>query len=591
MKVHRPEKKDALIFVSISSCLFIYQLDSRMVQETSPEIESSSVRIETGIQHEDSTLDETSVLLPKSAVDVETGNVEERWSKKSLAPGFFWIETAIFCNVFLSGFDGTITASTYAVIGSDFNAANTISWLTTAYLITTTAFQPLYGRFSDILGRRAMFFTATVTFSLGCLGCGLAPNIIFLNVMRGLTGLGGGGLITMATIINSDIIPLQNRGMYQAVQNGLHGFGAICGASLGGVIADTIGWRWCFLCQVPVSFAGLVIGYLVIRNPPTREIGVEADGTDAKKSAWIQIDVSGAVLLVVGLSVQLAALSLGGNQYPWSDLRVILCFVASVILLVTFIVVELRTKALPVMPMHMLKGRTVISNMISNVLVGMSSYAFLFMIPLFFQVVLLDSASKAGMRLVIPSLSTPIGGLIAGYIMSHFGQLSNLVRCGCFLMTLGNALVASLQYQDSSWKYVAYLFPANIGQGIVYPSILFTNIAAFEQAQQAVSTSTVYLFRSMGTVWGVAAASTIIQNILSHRLPVALIDVPNKDELITSIRHSVTALRHLDPEIQDLARRVYFEALRYTFLASTAWAGVALFAAFFARGKRLDRGR
>jgi hypothetical protein len=128
--------------------------------------------------------------------------------------------TAIFCNVFLSGFDGTITASTYALIGSSFNAANTVSWITTSYLITTTAFQPLYGRFSDVLGRRICFFAATITFSVGCLGCGLAPNILFLNLMRGLTGLGGGGLVTMATIINSDIIPLKNRGMYQAAQNG-----------------------------------------------------------------------------------------------------------------------------------------------------------------------------------------------------------------------------------------------------------------------------------------------------------------------------------------------------------------------------------
>jgi len=211
------------------------------------------------------------------------------------------------------------------------------------------------------------------------------------------------------------------------------------------------------------------------------------------------------------------------------------------------------------------------------------------MIPLFFQVVLLDTASKAGIRLIVPSLSTPIGGLIAGFVMSRWGMLGHLVRTGCVFMVLGNGLVASLKYQDSSWKYVAYLFPANIGQGIVYPSILFTNIAHFEQSQQAVSTSMVYLFRSMGTVWGVAAASTIIQNILSSRLPAALAEFPNSEKIIDEIRHSVSVLRDLDPQIQDIARRVYFEALRYTFLASTGWAAIALFAAFFARGQRLDR--
>lgn len=102
-------------------------------------------------------------------------------------------------NVFLSGFDGTITAATYAVISSEFNAANTASWLTTSYLITSTAFQPLYGRFSDILGRRACFFTATITFMTGCLGCAIARDVVFLNIMRALTGIGGGGLMTMGT--------------------------------------------------------------------------------------------------------------------------------------------------------------------------------------------------------------------------------------------------------------------------------------------------------------------------------------------------------------------------------------------------------
>ncbi|KAG0650246.1 putative transporter [Hyphodiscus hymeniophilus] len=514
--------------------------------------------------------------------------IDETESKPH-GPGFFWIQAAIFSNVFLAGFDGTITASTYAVIGSDFNAANTISWITTAYLITSTAFQPLYGRFSDILGRRTCFLIATMTFLLGCLGCGLAPNIILLDLMRALAGLGGGGLITMATIINSDIIPLENRGMYQAVQNGFYGFGAICGASIGGILADTIGWRWCFGCQVPIAFAAMLIGYFVIINPPPADRGLEGQGA-VGKSLWTQIDLSGAVLLVFGLSAQLAALSLGGNQYPWSDIRVIICLVASFVILGAFIWVELKTKALPVMPMLMLQGIPTIANTISNILVGMSSFAFLFMIPLFFQVVLKDSASKAGLRLAIPSLATPVGGLIAGFIMSRWGLLSQLVRAGCFFMVLGNGLICSLRYHDSTWKYILYLFPANVGQGIVFPSILFTNISAFEQS---LSTSMVYLFRSMGMVWGVAAASTIIQNVLSSRLPSALSGIPKKEKkrakIIEDIRHSVTVLRDLDPEIQDLARRVYFDALRYTFIASTAWAAAAFLVAFFTKGKRLDR--
>ena len=141
--------------------------------------------------HED---EESDVAIPHEDTPLLKPPQEENWSPPR---GFFWIEFAIFANVFLYGFDGTITAATYAVISSDFNAANTASWLTTSYLVTSTAFQPLYGRFSDIFGRRICFFVSTITFAAGCLGCGLATNIILMNCMRALTGFGGGGLMTM----------------------------------------------------------------------------------------------------------------------------------------------------------------------------------------------------------------------------------------------------------------------------------------------------------------------------------------------------------------------------------------------------------
>lgn len=182
--------------------------------------------------------------------------------------------------------------------------------------------------------------------------------------------------MTMATIINSDMIPFQERGMYQACQNVLHGFGSICGASLGGLIADYIGWRWCFLCQVPVSVFAFVVGHWVIpKTEKTVIVDEESPSSTKKLSKWEQIDLSGAVLLVLGLSAQLAAMSMGGNNYPWGDIRVITALILSLILLVFFVWVEVSTKAVPVMPMSTLRGTLAISNQISNVAVGMAAYS------------------------------------------------------------------------------------------------------------------------------------------------------------------------------------------------------------------------
>ncbi|GKT67968.1 vacuolar basic amino acid transporter 2 [Colletotrichum tofieldiae] len=516
-------------------------------------------------------------LLRDPAAAVEAG---ETWKPPR---GFGWIELAIMSNVFLYGFDGTITAATYAVISSEFDAANTASWLTTSYLVTSTAFQPLYGRFSDIFGRRICFFVSSITFGLGCLGCGLAGDVVLLNCMRALTGFGGGGLMTMATIVNSDMIPFRKRGMYQALQNGMFGFGAVAGASFGGSIADQIGWRWCFLLQVPISISALVLGALVIKNP---EGGFDIDTNDYK-AIWSRVDVSGALLLVVAISVQLVGLSLGGNELPWGSPVVIGTLVGSVGLLALFLVVEARTKAIPVIPLRMLKGRLPVLTQISNVCAGLAAYAYLFMLPLFFQVVLLDSATTAGARLAIPSLATPLGGLVAGIVMSRWGKLIWLVRFGAFFMLFGNALVTALQFQDSKWKYLVYIFPANLGQGIIYPAILFTTLASFDHADHAVSASTVYLVRSLGTVWGVAITSAIVQTTLSLRLPEALGDIPDKWRVIDEIRHSVTALKTLPVEVRLPARHVYYEGIRYAFAASTAFAGIALLAAIFASPRGL----
>ena len=280
---------------------------------------------------------------------------------------------AIFANVFLTGFDGTIMASTYALISSEFSAANTASWLTTSYLITTTAFQPLYGRFSDILGRRTCFFIAGTSFMIGCLGCAVAQTVWVLNLMRAVTGIGGGGLMTVATIINSDLIPFRKRGIYQAVQNVLFGFGSICGASLGGVIADTIGWRWCFILQVPISLLALGVGYFAIKNP--EKFGHDALDAEDQRSVWRKVDIAGSALLILSLSAQLVALSLGGNELPWSNVWVITALIGCVVLLGLFVLVEAKTKALPITLLRMLRGFRPIATQSANVFFGMAAYA------------------------------------------------------------------------------------------------------------------------------------------------------------------------------------------------------------------------
>jgi MFS family permease len=166
------------------------------------------------------------------------------------------------------------------------------------------------------------------------------------------------------------MIPFRRRGMYQALQNSVWGFGAISGASFGGVLADTVGWRWCFLLQVPISILGFVVGLFVVSDQDRLD---DSDG--ALKDVWEKVDITGALLLVTSLSMQLVGLSLGGNELPWSSGWVIGSLVGSVVLLGIFGWVESRTTAMPIIPLRMLSGRLPVSVQTANLCAGLAAYA------------------------------------------------------------------------------------------------------------------------------------------------------------------------------------------------------------------------
>lgn len=173
---------------------------------------------------------------------------------------------------------------------------------------------------------------------------------------------------TLATIVNSDMIPFRQRGMYQAMQNGIFGLGAMSGASLGGAIADQIGWRWCFLLQVPVSVLALVVGFLAVNNQP------ELAMSDGIVTLWKRVDFPGALVLVVAISAQVVGLSLGGNELPWSSPWVIISILGSLALFAVFFFIEARTTAIPIIPLRMLRGLLPVATQVSNVCAGMAAY-------------------------------------------------------------------------------------------------------------------------------------------------------------------------------------------------------------------------
>lgn len=226
---------------------------------------------------------------------------------------------------------------------------------------------------------------------------------------------------------------------------------------MGGLIVESIGWRWAFLLQVPVSILALVVGYIVLENPP--HCIMELDPERRFRSAFKLLDFSGSMTLVSGLIFQLLGLTFGGNEYPWSSWPVISTLLISACLLAGFVAIEGKTRAIPMIPLRMLSHFQPVVVQATNVFVGMASYAYMFMVPLYFQAVRGDSPTAAGLRLIVPSLMTPVGGIIAGVMMSRGYRLCHNVQIGTSLMLLGNLLALAMGKNGSRWIEMVYLVP------------------------------------------------------------------------------------------------------------------------------------
>ncbi|TIB68854.1 multidrug efflux transporter [Wallemia mellicola] len=503
------------------------------------------------------------------------------------------IQLVTWANVFLVGFDATIAAATYAIIGhpgSSFQDANNAVWISTSYLITSTSFQPLYGRLSDVdmFGRRKCFLFATTVFWLGSLLCGVAPNMLSLNLARAFTGIGGGGLQSVATIILSDYVPFQHRGKYQSANNLWNGLGAALGASLGAWITERFNWRFMFLVQLPVCTLGIIGGAIYIKEPNYVKGPLEEDV--ANKKQLKDIDILGSLTLVLGLSSLLAGLNLGGNDKQWSDPLVVGFLVSAAVFLIGFWIVELNAVA-PILPPRLLRSTLAYSNITTNFFSGAACISFLFLTPLYFESVKQESSGTAGRRLIVPALGFPAGALVAGYVMSRYGYLNRLVQVGCVIATIGCALPLNFDSSgtNSDATYFWSLVPTNIGQGLINPSSLFTMLAAFSHAEQAVSTSVVYLFRNVGSVFGVTVTATIFQNYVMVYLPDALSGLENSDDIVDKVRKSVDAIHDVPIEYRLAVKSVLANGLKSAYGCSTLFAIFALVSSYWAYGGSLER--
>jgi MFS family permease len=434
-----------------------------------------------------------------------------------------------FDRVQVAMFDSTLMASSHPVITSYFNASNSASWLSTAFLLTSTSLQPLMGRLSDTFGRRPLYLVGILLLAATTAWCAAANSIGSFIAARAVCGMGAAGLLSMGNVMTNDLVSIEVRGTYQAYINLFYGGGSACGAAFGGFLCDRLGWRMTFAIQVPFLAALLINAYFT--TPATLGPNLAKSSGLGIRDAMEGFDIAGSFLLTGSVAFLILGLNLGGNIFPWKHPFVIVSLVIGIVAGAILIRVESRAQR-PVMPLPMLfsqpRGNLVFNNFFAQI--GMNTI--LFNAPLYFQAVKLDTASVSGFRLAGPSVALTICGVSAGFIMTATGRMKWLIITGSLCMLIGAICLSTMWSNIPTWLATLFLVPSSIGQGLSFPATSLAVLATSSQEDQAVMTSTLILGRSLGIVMGVSLSSLILQNALTAYLG-ELVTGHKKDEVRT----------------------------------------------------------
>jgi EmrB/QacA subfamily drug resistance transporter len=470
------------------------------------------------------------------------------------APRVRLIFGALLLVLFLASLDQTIVATALPTIVGELGGIEHLSWVVTAYLLTSTISGPLYGKLGDLYGRKLVLQAAIVLFLVGSALCGLAQNMGELIAFRGLQGLGAGGLIVTSIAVVGDIIPPRERGRYQGIFGGVFGVSTVIGPLLGGFFVDNLSWRWIFYVNLPVGLVALVVIGAVF----------ESRAEHVRRA----IDYLGAIVLAAGLSAVVLFTSLGGTTYDWSSPVIVGLIALAIVLLPLFVWVE-RRAAEPILPLELFRNPVFRVTSAIGFVVGLALFGSVTYLPLFLQVVKGSSPTRSGLELTPLMAGLLVTSIASGQIIARTGRYKPFPIVGTLVMTIGLILLSRLQADTSTAYTLASMLVLGLGLGMVMQVLVLAAQNAVSYRLLGVATSGSTLARSIGGSIGVAVFGTIFANRLSSELASRL---PAGRPLPAS--SDPQAIANLPPPVHDAYVSAFAAALRPVFLVAAGVSAV-----------------
>lgn len=467
------------------------------------------------------------------------------------------IMVALMLAMLLAALDQTIVSTALPRIATDLNGLNKLSWVVTAYLLTSAVSTPLYGKISDQLGRKKIFQAAIIIFLVGSMLCGLSQNMDQLIFFRGLQGLGAGGLMSLALAVVGDIIPPRQRGRYQGYFGGVFAVSSVIGPLLGGLFTDHLSWRWIFYINLPLGL--LALSAIAARlHLPVRK-------------AEHRIDFPGAILLAGSVVCLLLVTVLGGATYPWASTPIYELAASGLLLGGLFIAWE-RHAPEPVIPLRLFRSDIFRVSSLLSLLSGAVMFGALIFIPEYQQIVRGYSATKSGL-LMLPLIAGLLVSMItSGRIISKIGRYRWFPIVGTAITTFSLWLFSHIALTTSQLTLSLWMISLGVGIGLYMQVMTLAVQNSVKRADMGAATSVVTFFRSMGSSFGTAIFGAILTARLTHYLVAYLPASATAHVNTKAVQQSTAGLHRLPPSIVHDVLEAFSHAFHDVFLWAVPFA-------------------